>query len=158
MRAVWRRAVDFPAMFGPVTTCSCASGVNVTEFGVNTRLVFNKPRSTVGWRPSRTSYEELRLSTSIQQWKTSTYSSLMTGLTIFISEASVAKAKVTSSSSKMREFLRNGPERALTSDSDQPLPLHQNQTEAYVAPQNLKGLLFGNTQSHRCLQNLAAQP
>lgn len=48
IRAVWRKSVDLPAMFGPVMICRREEGVNETVLGVKTRPALMRPSSTVG--------------------------------------------------------------------------------------------------------------
>ena len=68
IRAVCRRKVDFPAMFGPVMTCILpASEWSETELGVKTRPHIKRPTSTDGCRPLVISYTLLE-SPSFLSW------------------------------------------------------------------------------------------
>lgn len=56
VNAVCRSKVDFPAIFGPVMTCTKDSGVKCTEFGVKILCISKSPCSTVGCLPLTTLY------------------------------------------------------------------------------------------------------
>ena len=54
IRAVWRRNVDFPAMFGPVMTCNREELSIHMVLDVKVLPEASRPCSTVGWRPLTT--------------------------------------------------------------------------------------------------------
>ena len=54
IKAVWRRKVDFPAIFGPVIMCKLDVGLISIEFGINWRPEERRPISTGGCLPFTT--------------------------------------------------------------------------------------------------------
>ena len=123
IRAVCRRKVDFPAMFGPVMTCILpASEWSETELGVKTRPHVKRPTSTEGCRPLVISYTLLEspsfVSLSVFFGRCAyardlAYPSVIVGFTNLSSPAIFAKDSATSNSSTIFEFRRRQNEYSL---------------------------------------------